>query len=498
MTTGKPSRALATSINGSRLLDPVLAMMRRFPLAAFAILACLFSWWTVPLFGYPLGSGVALAALTMVTVLEGRSGLGVLLRRIVQWRVTWKWYIAAFGLPILATTGSIFIAIWLGAPSPDPAAIGKWIEIPISILFLVLVPIFGPWEEPGFRGYGLSTASRQWRIWRAALVIGVIHVVWHLPLFLTGEIPAADVVLILAASLVFAWLVVGSGGSVLLAMLMHATNNAVSGEYASQLFPQADSELLGWARAGLWCLIALIVVVANRQLSSDTRSDSPETTGNSPVDASAGASSTKTTTTRPTKRPVGRFGVIVGAVLPIAMLVSGCGQIGFGEVIDQTREVSSFSRIEVKAGVPVTVSVEDGMSDSIHVIGNKSWVEKVVTEVQDGTLLITHSGGLLIGSEDSEIVVSAPTLDGLSLLKGAHMEATGTSDHLELQVTDGSHADLNGLIVYDLSLDVSGGSNVSVQVTDHIRGSLSGGSRVTISGDPSQEIDVSGGASISN
>lgn len=84
----------------------------------------------------------------------------------------------------------------------------------------------------------------------------------HTPLFFTGDIPMADVVFIIAASIVFAWMIVGTRGSVLLAMIMHATSNAVSGEYISPMFSGADGELLGWIRSGIWVVIAAAVVIA--------------------------------------------------------------------------------------------------------------------------------------------------------------------------------------------------------------------------------------------
>jgi hypothetical protein len=46
-------------------------------------------------------------------------------------------------------------------------------------------------------------------------------------------------------------------------MIMHATSNAVSGEYISPMFSGADGELLGWIRAGIWVLIAAVVVIAS-------------------------------------------------------------------------------------------------------------------------------------------------------------------------------------------------------------------------------------------
>ncbi|MBY5162136.1 CPBP family intramembrane glutamic endopeptidase [Salsipaludibacter albus] len=241
------------------------ALMQARPLLVFAVLACALSWWTVPFTGFPLGSGVTVAAVVMLAIVEGRSGVVDLFRRVVQWKVGWKWFAAALGVPIIATGISGLLAVAFGAAVPDATALATWGEIPVTILFLLVVPVFGPWEEPGFRGWALSTAGRRWSLWRAGLLVGVIQLLWHLPLFLTGDILSTDVILILAASFVFAWLVDGTGGSVLVAMVMHATNNAVSGEYASTLFTGQDAELLGWIRAGVWCLIALAIVVLSRR-----------------------------------------------------------------------------------------------------------------------------------------------------------------------------------------------------------------------------------------
>jgi hypothetical protein len=108
----------------------------------------------------------------------------------------------------------------------------------------------------------------------AGLVVGVNHVLWHLPLFFTGDIPAADVVYILGAGVVFAWLVTGTGGSVLLAMVMHATSNAVSGEYISPMFTGSDADTLGWIRAGFWVVFAMtVVLVAGRSFRTDPTSE---------------------------------------------------------------------------------------------------------------------------------------------------------------------------------------------------------------------------------
>ena len=115
----------------------------------------------------------------------------------------------------------------------------------------------------------ITRLTKTQSVLTAASVIGAIPVFWHTPLFLKSSIPASDVVWIVAASIVFAFLVIRSGGSVLVAMVMHATNNAVTGEYVSSLFSGDDVVLQGWVRATMWSVIAIVVVlVAGRSFTT--------------------------------------------------------------------------------------------------------------------------------------------------------------------------------------------------------------------------------------
>ena len=44
-------------------------------------------------------------------------------------------------------------------------------------------------------------------------------------------------------------------------MLMHAMSNTIGGSFASQMFSGADSANLAWLRGGLWCVVAIVLVV---------------------------------------------------------------------------------------------------------------------------------------------------------------------------------------------------------------------------------------------
>jgi uncharacterized protein len=216
----------------------------------------------------PLGSGPFFVAVFVLSMTKGWPGVKALFAQMTKWSVNWRWYAIAIGLPSAAAILAAIATVALGAPRPTNAQIGLWTEIIPFFLFALIVPLLGPWEEPGFRGFALSRLMRERSVLVSALLVGVIIVFWHTPLFFSGSIPMGDVVLIMAAAVVFAWLVVSTGGSILLAMIMHATSNAVSGEYISAMFTGSDAETLGWIRAGIWCVFAVVVVLTNPSFRS--------------------------------------------------------------------------------------------------------------------------------------------------------------------------------------------------------------------------------------
>lgn len=247
----------------------ITGMVRRYPLATFVILAYLFSWWPALLdrvVSMPVGVaafGPFLAALAVLGMTQGRSGVKDLLRQMVRWRVNWRWYLVALGLPVLLTGIAAYLNVRLGAPMPSPEQLGNWTAILPTFLIVLLVPgLGGAWEEPGWRGYALNRLeTRMSRLW-AVLPLYVIIVAWHTPLFLAREIELADIFNMVGGVIIYNWLYHRSGKSVLLVMIIHATNNAVSGEFVSPMFTGSDSAQMAWLRTAAWGVAALVVLVA--------------------------------------------------------------------------------------------------------------------------------------------------------------------------------------------------------------------------------------------
>jgi uncharacterized protein len=247
-----------------------MSLIRRHPLITFFVLACALSWWPWILYAFDLlplpivGFGPFLAALVVLAITRGKMGVVDLLRRMVRWRVGLKWYAVALLLPVVVALTAAAINVYLlGAQASSSAAQlgGLPSLIPTFFLLLLIPGLGGTWEEPGFRGYALPRLQIGRSALFAALTLGVLWALWHLPLFITRTDHWNESVQIIAWTVVFAWLYNNTQGSVLLAMLMHATSNTISGEFVSQMFSGADSVNQAWLRGALWCVVAIVVVI---------------------------------------------------------------------------------------------------------------------------------------------------------------------------------------------------------------------------------------------
>lgn len=251
---------------------PARSLVRRAPLASFLILSCLLSWWPAGLVAAGVSSppmagfGPFLAAVIVLGMTEGRAGIGRLLTSMVQWRVPPRAYLLGIGLPLLVTGSAIGATLALGAARPDGADLALWMTLPVVVLVKLLIPgAGGAWEEPGFRGFALGRLERRFGAAAGPLVLGGFWVCWHLPLFVTGDILWTDVLVIVAASVVTAAVFHSARDSVLIAMLFHATNNTIGGEFASRLFHGADATTLGLLTAAGWWLIAGGILIRARR-----------------------------------------------------------------------------------------------------------------------------------------------------------------------------------------------------------------------------------------
>jgi uncharacterized protein len=245
-----------------------VSLIRRYPLVSFFVLAYVLSWWPAILYALDLlpqpiaGFGPFLAALVVLAITQGKTGIVGLLRRMVRWRVAPVWYAVALLLPVAISLTAAVLNVLLGAQAPSSVELGGWTGLFSTFFILLLIPgLGGTWEEPGWRGYALPRLQVGRSALFASLILWVGLVVWHLPLMIVGEIHWSDVVFLLGFVIVFNWVFNNANGSVLIIMIMHAMNNTISGSFIGPMFSGADSVRQSWLYAALWCAVATVVVV---------------------------------------------------------------------------------------------------------------------------------------------------------------------------------------------------------------------------------------------
>jgi len=170
------------------------------------------------------------AAITLTAAHGGWAGLKDLFARLVRWRVApWVW-LAAIGfypalMLVVQLIGLAFGRPLAGADAWQHAAIGVF-----SLPALLLGPLG---EELGWRGYLLPRVLQRMRPLPAALVVGSIWMVWHIPAFLASGLPQSGMVFPvfvlagIALSVFVTWLFVNARQSILIAgIIPHAIANA--------------------------------------------------------------------------------------------------------------------------------------------------------------------------------------------------------------------------------------------------------------------------------
>jgi membrane protease YdiL (CAAX protease family) len=192
------------------------------------------SWtrWIIGGFLSALGPALAAGIVLSVSGDSLRDWVG----RVVRWRVHPKWYAAAIGIPVLVALGSGAVLQLVGGPV-DFAAFA-FDPLTLGVGILLGSTIGGGQEELGWRGFAQPELQEQYGGLWAAVIIGVLWGGWHLPLFfdptaIHSQWPLSSqlayFVGIVAFSILIGWVYNGSGGSILLAMLMHGTENAAGG-----------------------------------------------------------------------------------------------------------------------------------------------------------------------------------------------------------------------------------------------------------------------------
>jgi len=211
-------------------------------LAGFYVLACFWTWscW-LPILAEQRGR-LSLGGCTELLATLGQFGPFVaalvwtrlergsivnLLKRLVQVRVSPACLAVALLGPPLLFASAVYLNVWLGkqaAPEfhfPEPVG--------TTLHFLINLAIGGALgEEPGWRGYALPRLRERFSALVGSIILALAWACWHLPLWWIANVPSSFPVYVLGMiplTILFTWLDEWGRGSVLVALLFHASLN---------------------------------------------------------------------------------------------------------------------------------------------------------------------------------------------------------------------------------------------------------------------------------
>jgi hypothetical protein len=210
-----------------------MSLVKRHPIITFFVLTYAIAWGLIPFWTFQAGAPF-IAALIVIPLTQGLSGLKELGLRMIRWRVRWYWYVVAIALPLAVLGLTVGLNVALGASVPSLAGVGSV----TTVLMMFAVRLVNPGdgalgEEPGYRGFALPGLQTTLSPLVSTLILGVAVTGWHVPLlFLEDGLLRPSMIVgfllgTMAVTFWYTWMFNHTGGSVLITLISHAAQGTI-------------------------------------------------------------------------------------------------------------------------------------------------------------------------------------------------------------------------------------------------------------------------------
>jgi uncharacterized protein len=209
------------------------SVVKRHPIVTFFVLTYAIGWGCIPFWTFQAGSPF-IAALIVIPLTQGLSGLKELGLRMIRWRVRWYWYVVAIALPLAVVGLTAGLNVAFGASAPSLAGVGSL----STVLMMFAVRLVNPGdgalgEEPGWRGFALPGLQSTLSPLVSTLILGVAVTGWHVPLLFLEEGLLQPSIIVgfllgtMAVTFWYTWMFNHTGGSVLITLISHAAQGTI-------------------------------------------------------------------------------------------------------------------------------------------------------------------------------------------------------------------------------------------------------------------------------
>jgi len=190
-------------------------------------------------------------------------------------RVGLRWYLLVLlGYPLI---GLLAACGYFGL-APFQTVLEQWpliftAYLPATLIFMIMPALA---EEPGWRGFALPRLQWQYGPLLGCLILGLLHMLWHLPVFFMtkgqmamGPFNASDfaykIFNSLVLSVIWTWIFNNAKGSIFMALVLHGAGNAISMLMNGwgPMFSTASVSTLADILLGV-CALLIIIVTRGR------------------------------------------------------------------------------------------------------------------------------------------------------------------------------------------------------------------------------------------
>jgi HSP20 family molecular chaperone IbpA len=188
------------------------------------------------------------------------------------------------------------------------------------------------------------------------------------------------------------------------------------------------------------------------------------------------------------------------------------GVKGSGNIASETRDVGSFSGVDVSGVFQVEITAQKDFA--IEIEADDNLLSLIKTEVRGGVLRI-ETEKRVSTSNPLKIRISAPDIENIEASGASRVSLAGVNNdelrvdtsgaskinisgetaNLTIEVSGASSIDAENLKAENANVDASGASHVSVFAVNELKSDASGASKIVYSGSPKNIEKKSSGAS---
>jgi hypothetical protein len=197
---------------------------------------------------------------------------------------------------------------------------------------------------------------------------------------------------------------------------------------------------------------------------------------------------------------------LLAGALMTALAAGGCDS---GPPVSQTRTVGTgYTRLEVDGALDLEVTLLNRPQPGVRITAGSKAIDRIKTEVEGGTLMIsTKSRGLTIGPDplgDVSVSLGVSALSGLTVKGSASVQLSGLSakafelrvdgsgdvvargrvDDLVMEVDGSADSDLSALATRHADVRTDGSGDTDLRVSDSLDLVMEGSGSVTYRGRP--------------